>query len=351
MKPVVVIFDSGNPKTDNNQLFDKDFVYPISHTYLPICFLHDKALEKNITFITPDVFLKNPKQFENNKVFLISLLVNERTEEIIAAGAIPLILICLESPFIATRFYLQLNKISSKFKHSFVFSGMKDKLSKQTQYHQTFFPESDCKIIEDQPGFSEKRFLTMISSAKSIGSWKKDLLLKLSYGFDVKEIYTERLKAIEYFSQESKMNGFDLFGYQWDKIKTKNNTRLAIDQTYRGAVDDKKATLKRYKFALCFENSIFEGYITEKIFDCFFAGVIPIYYGAPDIEKYIPENTFIDFRKFKNYDELYFYIKNMDESEYSQYINNIENFLESDQFYLFTQENFANAIINILNKE
>lgn len=41
----------------------------------------------------------------------------------------------------------------------------------------------------------------------------------------------------------------------------------------------------------------------------------------------------------------------MDESEYSQYINNIENFLESDQFYLFTQENFANAIINILNKE
>ena len=58
MKPVVVIFDSGNPKTDNNQLFDKDFVYPISHTYLPICFLHDKALEKNITFITPDIFLK-----------------------------------------------------------------------------------------------------------------------------------------------------------------------------------------------------------------------------------------------------------------------------------------------------
>lgn len=97
MESIIVVFDSGNPKTDNNKLFDKDFVYPISHTYLPICFLHDKARGKNITFITPDLFLKDPKQFENNKVFLISLLINERTEPIIKAGAIPLILLCLES--------------------------------------------------------------------------------------------------------------------------------------------------------------------------------------------------------------------------------------------------------------
>lgn len=350
MESIIVVFDSGNPKTDNNKLFDKDFVYPISHTYLPICFLHDKARGKNITFITPDLFLKDPKQFENNKVFLISLLINERTEPIIKAGAIPLILLCLESPFIATRFYLQLNKISSKFKHSFVFSGMKDKLSKKTQYHQTFFPESESEVVEDRPPFKEKKFLSMISSAKSIGSWKKDLLLKLSFGVNVKEIYTERIKAIEYFSQENKPQEFDLFGYHWDKIKTKNNIKLAIAKTYRGTINNKKDTLKKYKFALCFENSIFAGYITEKIFDCFFAGVIPIYYGAPDIEKYIPGNTFIDFRKFQNYEELYRFMKNLDERAYTEYINNIKNFLQSDKFYLFTQENFADSIINIVNK-
>ena len=125
---------------------------------------------------------------------------------------------------------------------------------------------------------------------------------------------------------------------------------LAIAKTYRGTINNKKDTLKKYKFALCFENSIFAGYITEKIFDCFFAGVIPIYYGAPDIEKYIPGNTFIDFRKFQNYEELYRFMKNLDERAYTEYINNIKNFLQSDKFYLFTQENFADSIINIINK-
>ncbi len=199
MKKTIVVFDAGNSKTDDNKLFDRDFVYPISHTYLPICFLHDKAMEKNITFITPDIFLKNPKQFENDKVFLISLLVNERTQLIIEAGATPLILICLESPFIATRFYLQLNKISSQFKHSFVFGGMRDKLSKKTKYHQTYFPESDKEITVNTPEFKDKKFLSMISSAKSIGSWRKDLMLKFSYNLNVKEIYKERIKAIQYF--------------------------------------------------------------------------------------------------------------------------------------------------------
>ncbi len=41
------------------------------------------------------------------------------------------------------------------------------------------------------------------------------------------------------------------------------------------------------------------GYITEKIWDSFKARSIPIYWGASNIEEYIPINTFIDFRKFE----------------------------------------------------
>jgi hypothetical protein len=50
----------------------------------------------------------------------------------------------------------------------------------------------------------------------------------------------------------------------------------------------------RYKFILCFENSKGDGYITEKIFNCFFARTIPIYWGADNINLFINKNSFIN---------------------------------------------------------
>jgi hypothetical protein len=52
--------------------------------------------------------------------------------------------------------------------------------------------------------------------------------------------------------------------------------------------DNKRMYLQQYKFNICPENSIGEGYCTEKIFDCLFSGCIPIYNGwsknpEPDI--------------------------------------------------------------------
>ena len=43
----------------------------------------------------------------------------------------------------------------------------------------------------------------------------------------------------------------------------------------------------RYKFIICFENSKTPGYVTEKIFNVFLSGSIPIYDGAPNINEYI----------------------------------------------------------------
>lgn len=37
--------------------------------------------------------------------------------------------------------------------------------------------------------------------------------------------------------------------------------------------------LKNFRYNLCFENSVHEGYVTEKLFDAKFAGCIPLYYG------------------------------------------------------------------------
>ncbi len=48
-----------------------------------------------------------------------------------------------------------------------------------------------------------------------------------------------------------------------------------------------------YKFILCFENSHTNGYITEKIFNVFLARSIPIYDGAPNINTYISNKSYI----------------------------------------------------------
>ena len=115
--------------------------------------------------------------------------------------------------------------------------------------------------------------------------------------------------------------------------------------SYKGRVESKKDTLEQYKFSICFENAKdIPGYITEKIFDCFFAGCVPVYWGANNVSEHIPEDCFIDMRKFANYEDMYQYMKNMSDEEYLGYLNAIERFILSDKSYQFSVEYFAKTI-------
>jgi len=60
----------------------------------------------------------------------------------------------------------------------------------------------------------------------------------------------------------------------------------------------------KYKFIICFENSYENGYITEKIFNCFFARTIPIYKGSPIIHEYINEKSFINMSSTQNAEQF-----------------------------------------------
>jgi hypothetical protein len=310
--------------------------------------LYQEAIKNGIKIVTPDIFLN--LKTKPKKTFLISHLYgnSEIDVALIKEGVVPLILLCQESPFIATRFYLNLKKYSSKFKHSIVFLGMKKMLSKKTVYQQMFFAQSYDLADFNPKKFTEKKLLTMICSAKFVGNWKKNLLLKLFYGFRIKEIYQERLKVIKYFADK---NSFDLYGRGWDKIKLKLSDKLAVKKVFRGEVEDKFGILKDYKFTFCFENSVFPGYITEKIFDAMFAGSVPIYLGVSDIENYVGKDTFIDLRDFKDFGQLYDYLYNMSEEKYNQYLENIKKYICSDKYKIFSQEKFAENILEIIIQE
>jgi hypothetical protein len=59
---------------------------------------------------------------------------------------------------------------------------------------------------------------------------------------------------------------------------------------------DKRAALVDYMFSVTMENDRYETYFTEKVTDCFVTGTVPIYWGAPDIDKHFdPEGIiFLD---------------------------------------------------------
>lgn len=171
------------------------------------------------------------------------------------------------------------------------------------------------------------------------------------------ELYSERISAIRWFEKNNLLD-FDLFGIAWENYLFKGSfTKLnglnflnkilkSTYTSYKGPVESKFQILQKYYFSLCYENSRNIGYITEKIFDSFFAGCVPIYLGAPNITDYVPAETFIDKRKFDSYANLYNYIKNMPEERYIAYLEAIKTFITSEKIYPYSAEFFADNILN-----
>lgn len=174
------------------------------------------------------------------------------------------------------------------------------------------------------------------------------------------ELYTERLNAIDYMEKKYPRL-FDLYGIGWNerrftgyriirafnKIPFMRTIFVKKHICYRGKIERKIHTLSQYKFCFCYENcDNINGYISEKIFDCFFAGCVPVYYGAPNITSYIPKGCFIDKRDFEDYDELVSYLIDMKDDVYEHYIQNILDFLKSDEIKMFSAEYFCDKIIS-----
>ena len=100
----------------------------------------------------------------------------------------------------------------------------------------------------------------------------------------------------------------------------------------------------RYKFIICFENSLCDGYITEKPFNAIFARTIPIYCGSPDINDYFNKDRFIDIRQDDTNIINKIISLNQNEILYNNYINN--SFINKD----FDNENFIEKINNFIKQ-
>lgn len=103
----------------------------------------------------------------------------------------------------------------------------------------------------------------------------------------------------------------------WDKISQYKAVASGgeLNNNIGGPVADKFEFLSRYKFNLAFENSLVDGYTTEKIVDAFYAGTVPIYWGNRQVTKDFNPDAFIRINDFPSIDAAIDYIRQVDEDD------------------------------------
>jgi hypothetical protein len=296
------------------------------------------------------------------QVNLISYDWPPSTDLLVARGAEPTVLTSLEPPVIAWELYYKLPALSARFPHVYLFGGAGPRVAPETRFHPLYFPQVRTPRPlngADAADWQRRRFLVSINSNKAIVrsftrwfdaprevSIKRELASR-RYPPIGKDLYLERLRAAAHFAARS---DFDMVGQGWQHRHPAVPERLhaAVVRAYRGPVAEKLETLAGYKFSLCFENSQFAGYVSEKIFDCFFTRTIPIYLGAPDIGRYVPPETFVDVRAFPNYTALEAYLDSLTEPVQRAYLEAADAFMQSPAFEPFTQERFAQELVQML---
>ena len=234
------------------------------------------------------------------------------------------ILFMWEPPIRLRKMYSE--KVQRCFSRIYTF---RDDLVDGKTYFKLHYPVLQS-MREQLPSFEERKFCTMIVGATSDKSRHHP-----------NELYSKRIEAIRFF-EEHHPEDFEYYGYNWDP---------QAFPSYRGEASDKHAVNQHYRFSICYENCRdVPGYITEKIFDCFAVGSIPVYWGANNVFDYIPKDCFVDRRDFADLEELYQFLKAMTKEEYLGYLSRIRAFLSSEQAQRFSHGVFEELLVGELER-
>ena len=263
----------------------------------------------------------------------------------------------LESPLVAHRAFHRLDRIAESSAATLTFSGAKQVVKDPATITEVNYPITPRPPIEDR--WEERGFAALIASSKHVRPSLSDVdlrrpyksarvtaanLLARSYGlrrtWTVPDLYRERVKVIESMARQP---GFALFGRGWDRSRVIDPD--AVASCYRGPAGDKLETLAGFRFSICFENTRFPGYITEKIFDSFQAGAIPVYLGAPDIAEHIPPDTFVHAADHSDFDVLRRHLSGMTADAAAGYLAAARRFLSSPAFDPFDEATFVRTVI------
>jgi hypothetical protein len=351
--------------------FEQDRLFDVSleercggdNILAPYTYLRGWLKDRGVRVHTADQLLRGKKRSKKN--IHISFGMWDRYRKLAKERDVILsAFFAFEGPIIQPGMYRKLASVQNYVKRIYSFSdseSLKPFLRRPLALRPFRIPQSFSRVREELWSRPYRGFLVMINANR------------LPCVF-VNELYTERVRAVEFFSRTGEI---DLYGIGWDgppyrpfrwrwpgtaqrvlrrcqhywECVRPNPLLRAARSVWRGPTLNKGETLAKYTFSLVFDNQILKGWITEKIFDCFFCGTIPIYWGASDVQDYIPQECFIDMRRFSGYAELRTYLKSLSAREIQTYQEEARAFVESPRFHPFTKEAFAELIGSIIEED
>lgn len=365
MPSVTLFIDPPTYHFEEDRLFETSTQWHGGDTALePYRHLRESLAARGVRVHTADLLERDEGLSERN--LYVSLGIRHRWRKLRSRPDVMLsAFAALDCPAVEPGMYRELADIATAFKRVYSFSteeALRPWLTGPIDLLPFRIPQSWDSVHEsiwaneDRPGV-----VTMVNTNKVPGDPRA-------------ELYSERLRAIEFFAPTGL---FDLYGINWDEApyqmgytripgsigRLRHRVRTAWSRhrpspglaaarsVYRGPVPDKAGTLGRYRFALVIENMALERWVTEKIFDCLYTGTVPIYLGAPDVEHWIPEDCFVDMRRFDSYADLLDHLQAMDDGEIRAHREAGRDFIGSERFRPFGKQAYAELFAGIVAED
>jgi hypothetical protein len=331
-----------NPSSEHfsqNKLFDlSDLRLNRDGTLVPFHRLKHALANKNISVNTSDLFLKGNIHSELHHYFSLGMMNDisalPTKSQIEFKG-----FLIMEPPIVSPEQYDSLPELTKKFEKVYVHNAVGDGYSlegvDQAKLAKLYWPQPYLGVID--------QFWRKTDRLKRIVVINGNHKPKRMHH----ELYSKRIEAM---AALSRVDAVDLYGRGWGRWWSRTSFWLPywlnlgkLIPIYRGECESKYEVLSNYEYCLCFENMEMKGYVSEKIFDCFYAGTIPIYWGAPDIAALIPPELFIDARQFSSWDDLWKKVHSISTQERYEMREAAKIFLESDDFL-----KYYNSLENIV---
>lgn len=338
---ISVVIDPSSEHYLANKLFDlSDQRLNRDDTLLPFFRLSIAMQEQGIAINTVDLLLQNKIKAEKNQYFSLGMLSNipvlANRQDVDLKG-----FLIMEPPIVAPKLYEKLPELTSLFEEVYVHNTIGDGYSlygvDQSKLRKLYWPQPYLGVIE--------KYWSNLDRQKRVVVINGNHKPKIRDG----ELYSKRIVAM---AGLARFNIIDLYGRGWSRWWARSSfwmpywlNRRKLMSIYRGECQSKYDVLSRYRFCLCFENMAMTGYVSEKIFDCLYAGTIPLYLGAPDIDLLIPREAYVDVRKFSSWEEMWLAVSSMTETAVDSMRMAGREFLASDDFV-----KYYNSLHNIIGK-
>lgn len=251
------------------------------------------------------------------------------------AGVRPRAFLLFEPPVVMPRTYAALPRLTRTFEAVYVYNteghGYSLRGVDRSRLRVLRFPQPTRGVLPQWSRRERQRKLVVINGNKR--PWSRE-----------GELYSERIRAI---AELEPRDAVDLYGQGWNRVLLGHRRTLrqffwpqlrhyrALQRVYRGPVASKHDTLARYDVALCLENCVMRGYVTEKVFDCLYAGTVPLYLGAPDIAEILPRRCYIDARAFSSWTEAWDAVRGLSRDELDEHRAAGKDYLDGPRFRAF----------------